>query len=129
MTTTISCKYTVCEYVAEHSSEAVAIAMLTWHNNIHSGASNRAVTKQKVPKIERYTGQSWSKTSVMKIGKLSRQNGADLSAEMSHNEIADQLFQWCERSLARLLLKEDPKIIESGEDALLDVMRKMAVLQ
>ena len=39
--------------------------------------------------------------------------------EMSRSEVPDQLFQCCEQSLARLLLKEDPKIIESGEDAVL----------
>ena len=127
MTTTISCQYTDCEYVAEHSSEAVAIAMLTSHNNIHSGASNRAATKQKVPKIDRpelkqdISDEEWQSFEA-EWRRFKR------CTEMSRSEVPDQLFQCCERSLARLLLKEDPKIIESGEDALLDAMRKMAVL-
>jgi hypothetical protein len=36
-TTSIACQFTGCEYVAEHTSEPVAIAMFTSHNNVHTG--------------------------------------------------------------------------------------------
>ena len=96
MTTTISCQYTDCEYVAEHSSEAVAIAMLTSNNNIHSGASNRAVTKHKVPKIDRpelkqdISDEDWQ-TFEAEWCRFKR------CTDMSRSEVADQLFQCCER--------------------------------
>ena len=45
------------------------------------------------------------------------------------SEFADQLFQCCERPLARLLLKENPDFIEEGEQALTEAIKKMAVLQ
>ena len=44
-------------------------------------------------------------------------------------EVADQLFQCCDRHLSRLLLKENPDIIEAGEEALMVAMKKMAVIQ
>ena len=99
--------------------------MFTSHNSIHSGASNRAATKQKVPKIDRpelkqdISNEEWQSFEWRRFKRCT---------EMSRSEVPDQLFQCCERSLARLLLKEDPNIIESGEDALLDAMQKMAVL-
>ena len=34
-TTKIDCQVTGCEYAVEHTSEAVAIAMLSSHNNMH----------------------------------------------------------------------------------------------
>ena len=43
--------------------------------------------------------------------------------------IADQLFQCCERGLGRLLIIENPDIIEEGEDALLLAIKQMAVIQ
>ena len=127
MTTTINCQYTGCQYVAQHNSEAVAIAMLTSHNSIHSGAAPRAATKQKVPRIDRpelkqdVSDEDWQ-TFEAEWRRFKR------CTEMSDNEVADQLFQCCEKSLARLILKENPEIIESGEDALMDAMQKMAVL-
>ena len=42
---------------------------------------------------------------------------------------ADDLFDCCEKSLGRLLLKEDPGIIEAGETKLLEAMKKMAVIR
>ena len=66
---------------------------------------------------------------MIKTGKLSRQNGAELSAVVKcHAARLLTNSSSVERSLVRLLLKEDPKIIESGTDALLDAVRKMAVL-
>ena len=127
MTTTIECQYTGCEYVAENNSEAIAIAMLASHNNIHSGAAPRAATKQKVPRIDRpelkqdVSDEDWQ-TFEAEWRRFKR------CTEMSDNEVADQLFQCCEKTLARLLLKEEPEIIESGEHALMDAMQKMAVL-
>ena len=48
---------------------------------------------------------------------------------LPESEFADQLYQCCERPLARLLLKENPNIIEEGEKALTEAIKKMAVLQ
>ena len=47
---------------------------------------------------------------------------------MRNEEVAGQLFQCCDKSLMRLLLKENPDIIEEGEDALMMAMKRMAVL-
>ena len=43
--------------------------------------------------------------------------------------MADQLFQCCERSLWKLLPKEDPAIIAAGEDELLNAIKLMAVIR
>ena len=49
--------------------------------------------------------------------------------QIDDRDVADQLFQCCERALGRLLLKENPDIIEAGEGSLLAAMKKMAVIK
>ena len=114
--------------MAEHASEAVAIAMLTSHNNIHQGsASHGHAVKQKVPKMDRpelkqdINDEEWQ-TFEAEWKRFKR------CTEIPEGDIADQLIECCEKSLSRLLLKEDPNIIEAGEAAMLCAMKKMAVL-
>ena len=52
-TTRINYHFTQCDYVAAHPSEAVAIAMLASHNNVHQQGTAQNSTKQRVPKIDR----------------------------------------------------------------------------
>ena len=47
-TTSIGCQVPGCTYKAENASEAVAIAMLTSHNNVHQGGAVR----NRAPKLE-----------------------------------------------------------------------------
>ena len=42
---------------------------------------------------------------------------------------ADQLYDCCEKSLGRLLIKENPAIIEAGEAQLLEAIKAMAVVK
>ena len=125
VTTTISCQFTGCDYVAEHSSEAVAIAMLTSHNNVHLGSSLPA-TRKRAPKVDYpvlkqdITDEEWQ-TFVAEWERFKRLSG--IPAE----DITDHLLECCEKSLSRLLLKENPNITMSNEEALLDAMKKMAV--
>ena len=127
MATTIECQFTGCDYIAEHASEAVAIAMLTSHNNIHQGSALRAATKQRVPKIDRpvlkqdINDEDWQAFEA-EWRRFKR------CTEMSPQDVADQLFQCCDKSLSRLLLKENPEVIETGEVALLRAMKSMAVI-
>ena len=53
---------------------------------------------------------------------------ADLLAAQA-GEVADQLYQCCERPLAKLLLKENSNVIESGEENLLEAIKRMAVIK
>ena len=98
--------------MAEQTSEAVAIAMLTSHNNnVHQGTTTRASTRQKVPKIDRpelkqdIDDEEWQSFEA-EWRRFKR------CTQMSQGEVADQLFQCCEKSLSRLLLKEDSNIID-----------------
>ena len=128
-TTSIPCQFTGCDYVAEHTSEPVAIAMFTSHNNVHTGkgAVSREATKQKVPKIDRpelkqdINDEEWQSFQA-EWRRFKR------CTEIAANEMADQLFQCCEHPLRRLLLKENPDIIEAGEQQLMIAMKKMAVM-
>ena len=126
MSTKIKCQFTGCDWAAEHASEAVAIAILTSHSQNHRG-NPAAATKQKTPKIERpevkqdISDEEWQSFE-------SEWTRFKRCTEMSAEEVADQLFQCCDRPLKRLLIKENPEIIEEGEDALMGAIKQMAVL-
>ena len=98
------------------------------HNKMESSASQHASSKQRLPKIDRpelkqdISHEDWA-TFESEWRRFKR------CTKIDDNEVADQLFQCAERTLQRLLLKENSSIIEEGEDALLDAMKKMAVIQ
>ena len=93
-TTRINCQFTQCDYVAEHPSEAVAIAMFASHNNVHHGTA-RNPTKQRVLKIDRpelkqdVNDEEWQSFEA-EWRRFKR------CTAMSPDEVADQLFQCCE---------------------------------
>ena len=131
MTTTIKCQYPECATEIAHDSEAVAIVMFKSHMKSHQQpvtAPQGAPSKQRLPKIDRpelkqdISYEDWA-TFESEWKRFKR------CTKMDPTEVADQLFQCCERPLQRLLLKEDSNIIEEGEVALLQAMKKMAVIQ
>jgi len=128
--TRIQCGFTGCEYVSECESEQVALIQFQSHMAAHQQTPQArvATTKQKLPPIERpklkqgITQEEWD--SFNQEWKRFRR-----CTDIPVGQEADQLFDCCERGLGRLLLKEDPGIIEQGELALLNAMKKMAVIK
>ena len=124
----IKCQFTGCDYEAQHASEAVAIAMLTSHNIVHQSSASAVFTKQKVPRIDRpELKQDINDEERYSFEAEWRRFKRCTDIRMA--EVADQLFQCCDRRSSRLLLKENPDIIEAGEEALMAAMKKMAVIQ
>ena len=111
--------------MAENASEAVAIVMLKSHLMSHqrSAQSDSGPAKQKIPPIKRpeikqdVSDEDWA-TFVAEWGNFRRCTDIPVGCD------ADQLFQCCERSLARLLLRENPNIISEGEDKLIEAIKK-----
>ena len=126
----IPCQYPDCTYVAEHASEAVAISMFSSHVVFHQQSPTivSAPAKQKVPPIERpeikqdVNAEDWA-TFLTEWSHFKR------CTEIPADDVADQLFQCCERSLGRLLIRENPDIIAAGENELLKAMESMAVIK
>lgn len=125
----IPCQFPDCAYVAEHASEAVAIAMFSSHIVVHQQpAIINTATKQKVPPIDRpeikqdVDDEDWA-TFIAEWTRFKR------CTDIPEHSVCDQLFQCCERSLGRLLIKESPDIIAAGEEALLHAMKRMAVIR
>lgn len=124
----IDCQYPGCDYAVEHESEAIAVVMYQSHGNSHLQTSADRRNHAKPPQIARpevkqdISAEEWY-SFVEEWRRFKRITG------LQDSEIADQLYQCCERQLSRLLLKENPNIIDEGEKALLEAIRKMAVLQ
>ena len=128
----IPCQYPGCDYSAESDSENIACSLMSSHNNVHlqppSSASTHVRTHNKPPPISRpeikqdISAEEWY--SVQEEWKRYKR-----ITKLPASEYADQLLQCCERPLARLLLRENPSIIDEGEDALIEAIKKMAVLQ
>ena len=49
--------------------------------------------------------------------------------EIPNGQEADQLFDCCDKTLGRLILKENPEVIESEEEELLQALKRMAVIK
>ena len=127
--TTIPCQVPECAYVATGDSEAIAIAKLANHNSVHlQVASTNRRSHVKPPQIARpevkqdISAEEW-------YSFLEEWNRFKRLTNLSEDEAADQLLQCCDRPLSRLLLKENPAIVEEGEAALLAAIKRMAVLQ
>lgn len=131
MVVQIKCQVPECVYAAIGDTEAIAIAMLTNHNSTHlnpSGSAHRRTNQPKPPQIARpevkqdISAEDWY-SFLEEWKRFKRITG------LKEAEFSDQLFQCCERQLSRLLLKENPGIVEEGEKALIEAIQKMAVLQ
>ena len=128
--TRLQCGFTGCTYVSESESEQVALLQFQSHMASHQQTQQArvATTKQKLPPIERpklkqdINEEEWN-TFYQEWKRFRRCTDIPVGQE------SDQLFDCCEKSLGRLLLREDPDIIEAGEEALLDAMKKMAVIK
>ena len=126
----IPCQYPGCTFVANTASEAIAIVMFNSHLLSHQNASQQqdGQVKQKLPPIARPTvkqdidEEEWA-TFIEEWTRFKR------CTVIPESNLADQLFQCCERSLGRLLIKENPTVISEGEDVLLEAMKQMAVIQ
>ena len=122
MSTRIECQVTGCDYVAEHASEGVAIALLTSHSQNHKKSG-----KQKAPHIER---PELKQDISIEEWQVFEKDWSRFKKyiDIDDGDLADQLFQCCVKPLRRLLIKENPNIIDEGVQALLDAMKRMAVL-
>lgn len=128
--TRVECGVPECDYISENASEQVALLQFQSHMTVHqqSQVSRPDTTKQKLPPIERpklkqdINEEEWD-TFTQEWKRFKRCTSIPTGQE------ADQLFDCCERGLGRLLLKEDPDIIDTGEAALLEAIKKMAVLK
>ena len=126
----IPCQFPGCSYVAKGNSEPIAIVMLSSHNNVHlqTAASTNRRSHIKPPQIARpevkqdISAEEW-------YSFLEKWKRFKRITDLPNDEVADQLLQCCERPLSRLLLKENPLIVEEGETALIEAIKRMAVLQ
>ena len=104
--------------------------MFSSHVVVHQQPAAIAGTsaKQKVPRIDRpeikqdASDEDWDTFN-------SEWNRFKRCTYIPPQYVADQLFQCCERNLGRLLIKENPNIIASGEEQLLKAMKRMAVIK
>ena len=127
--TQIKCGFTGCNYVSESESEQLALVQFESHMAAHRQPQSKVPsTKQKLPAIERpklkqdVTEEEWDSFS-QEWKRFKR------CTDIPNGQEADQLFDCCEKSLGRLLLKEDPNIIDAGETGLLEAMKQMAVIK
>ena len=127
--TTIDCQFDGCDVKIEHTSEAVALAMFQSHTMSHQAKpSTNAVHSQKLPPIQRpevkqdITEEDWD-TFVIEWSNFKRCTSIPAAS------IVDHLYQCCEKSLARLLIREQPDIASKDEDALLQAIKRFSVIK
>ena len=124
----IPCQFPGCEVEIEHTSEAVAVAMFQSHVVSHSQVTTSAkVPSQRLPPIPRpevkqdISEEDW-------ISFVAEWTNFKRCTEIGNNQIPDQLYQCCDKNLAKLLIREQPDIVSRGEKDLLAAMKKLAVI-
>ena len=124
----IPCQFPGCEVEIEHTSEAVAVAMFQSHVVSHSQVTTSAkVPSQRLPPIPRpevkqnISEEDW-------ISFMAEWTNFKHFTEIGDNPIPDQLYQCCDKNLAKLLIREQPDIVSRGEKDLLAAMKKLAVI-
>ena len=126
----IACQFTGCEYTAENDSVEIAIALLNSHNSIHLQMPSRGPDLLKTPKVDRpelnqdISDEDWESFAE----EWNRFKRSWYRADMTQRTVVDQLVECCQQDLRRLLIKEDPAILNDTEDNVLAAMRKMAVI-
>ena len=124
----IPCQYPGCDFKVENASEAIALVMFNSHLMSHSQAAAAPIQSQKLPPIPRpdikqdVSEEDWN-SFVAEWANFKRCTG------IAADQVNDQLYQCCEKSLARLLLREDPNIVSQGEPKLLAAMKQLAVIK
>ena len=102
--------------------------MFNSHVMSHQRATPSSSSKQKLPPIQRpeirqdVSDEDWA-TFLAEWDHFKR------CTEISDNLIADQVYLCCEKSLARLLIREDPGIVLKGEDDLKTAIKRLAVIK
>ena len=130
-TTQLECQFTGCEWKVEHTSEAVAIALLTSHGNVHTHGRGPTDARMKQPKVDRpellqdISDEDWE-TYEEEWRRFKRSWYTTSTTQM---EVTDQLLQCCEQNLRRLLVKQDPEISSQPEHDVLKAIREMAVIK
>ena len=111
----IPCQYPGCEFKANNASEAIAIATFNSHLLSHQGRQANEPPAQKLPPIQRpeirqdINDEDW-------VTFLAEWEHFKRCTSISEDRVADHLYMCCERTLARLLIREDPEIISKGEN-------------
>jgi hypothetical protein len=124
----IPCQFPDCNFRAINDSEAVAIVMFNSHVMSHQRAAPNSSSSQKLPPIPRPEIRQ----------DVSDEDWASFLAEWEHfkrctdiptDRIADHLYLCCEKSLARLIIREDPAIVSRGEEELKAAIKQLAVIK
>ena len=125
----IPCQFPECTFKATHASEAIALAMFNSHLLSHSGRSTEPATQlQKPPPIPRpvieqdVSEEDWTSF-------ISEWENYKRCTKLADDQLAGQLYHCCEKSLARLILREQPNIVSQGEQPLLASIKSLAVVK
>ena len=124
----IPCQYPGCEFKANNASEAIAIAMFNSHLLSHQGRQANEPPAQKLPPIQRpeirqdINDEDW-------VTFLAEWEHFKRCTSISEDRVADHLYMCCERTLARLLIREDPEIISKGENEMKSAIKRLAVIK
>ena len=124
----IPCQYPDCDYIATNASEAIALAMFQSHLLSHQRPAASSSSSQKLPPIERpeilqdVSDEDWETF-------LAQWNHFKRCTDIPPDRIPDHLYMCCEKSLARLIIREDPDIIAKGEEELKKAIKRLAVIK
>ena len=124
----ITCQYPDCNFTATNASEAIALAMFQSHLLSHQRPATSSSSSQKLPPIDRpeicqdVSDEDWETF-------LAQWNHFKRCTDIPPDRIPDHLYMCCDKSLAKLVIREDPDIITKGEEELKKAIKRLAVIK
>ena len=130
----VPCQFTGCTYKAINDSETIAVAMHSSHMLIHQ---QPAPVQQPTAPVQQSTAEKpidrpeicqecseedWS-AFLIEWGHYKR------SCKVTDARASDSLYQCCEPSLRRLLIREDPGVLTKSETEVTEAIKQLAVIK
>ena len=131
MVYSLKCEYETCDFTASHDDKDVMLAQYASHQRNHEAGARaspmgRSETsrgaKAERPKISSgCSEEAWNMF-------LTRCKNYKRTSCIPHTIAAGELFECCEADLGDDIIKQNSELLEGGESALLEAIKKLAVI-
>ena len=131
MVYSLKCEYETCNFEASHEDKDVMLAQYSSHQRNHEAGARASPmgrpetsrgAKAERPKISSgCSEEAWNMF-------LTRWKNYKRTSCIPHTIAAGELFECCEADLGDDIIKQNSELLEGGESALLEAIKKLAVI-
>ena len=117
-----SCQYPGCTFKVSNDSESITLAMFNSHMLSHSEQSQKLPRVKRPDVAQQCREEDWA--SFLTLWKTFKSSN---KIRVGSAEEVYQLYECCEKNLQKLLIRENPDILERSESEALEAIKRFAV--